>query len=131
VARRPSRSDRGSTRARPKAYHRCRAYLTVTASATRDRDGAGGVVFHREDDGRITATDLETGLARGGDSRAEALAQLADVLALHEGDGVYVLTDDGEAYLDGKLDTQNGVRLDENGGAAANGVGDAGEEQEG
>ena len=40
-------------------------------------------------------------------------------------------TDDGEAYLDGTLDTQNWVRLDENGGAAASGIRDAGEEQEG
>jgi len=35
-----------------------------------------------------------------------------------------------EVHLDGTLDTQNWVRLDENGGAAANGIRDAGEEQE-
>lgn len=52
-----------------------------------DDDGKAGVEFVREDDGSITARDLETGLARGGDSRAEALAQLAEVLALHEGRG--------------------------------------------
>jgi hypothetical protein len=39
------------------------------------------------------------------------------------GNGVYVLTDDGGAYLDGTLDTRNWVRLDEDGGAASNGVG--------
>jgi len=49
----------------------------------------------------------------------------------HLGNGVYVLTEDGEAYLDGTLDTQSWVRPDGNGGAAANGIGDAGEEQEG
>ena len=59
------------------------------ASATDDPDGdrPDGVEFVREDDGSITAHDLETGLARGGDTRAEALAQLAEVLELHEGGG--------------------------------------------
>lgn len=46
-----------------------------------------GVEFVHEDDGSITAIDLETGLARGGGTRAEALAQLAEVLELHEGGG--------------------------------------------
>ena len=70
-------------------------------SATRDHDEAEGVVFHREDDGSITAEDLETGLARGGDTRAEALAQLAEVLALHEGDGEAI--DDPDTFLQGEL----------------------------
>lgn len=30
----------------------------------------------------------------------------------HLGNGVYTITDDGEAYLDGDLDTQNWVRID-------------------
>lgn len=63
------------------------------------------------------------------DKRCRKLAD--EGLLKHLGNGVYILTDDGEAYLDGKLDTQNWVRLDENGGAAMNGVDDAGEEQEG
>ncbi|MFD1635198.1 phage repressor protein [Haloplanus ruber] len=63
------------------------------------------------------------------DKRCRKLAD--EGLLRHLGNGVYVLTDDGEAYLDGTLDTQNWVRLDENGGAAANGIRDAGEEQEG
>ncbi|WP_251327945.1 phage repressor protein [Haloplanus pelagicus] len=63
---------------------------------------------------------------------ARRCRKLADEgLLRHLGNGVYVLTDDGEAYLDGTLDTQNWVRLDENGGAAANGIRDASEEQEG
>jgi Mn-dependent DtxR family transcriptional regulator len=63
---------------------------------------------------------------------ARRCRKLADEgLLRHLGNGVYVLTDEGEAYLDGTLDTQNWVRLDENGGAATSGVGDAGEEQEG
>jgi len=61
--------------------------------------------------------------------RCKKLAE--EGLIRHLGNGVYILTDDGEAYLDGTLDTQNWVRLDENGGAAANGIRDAGEEQEG
>ena len=71
------------------------------ASATRDHDEAEGIVFYREDDGSITAEDLETGLARGGDTRAEALAQLAEVLALHEGDGERI--DDPDAFLRDEL----------------------------
>lgn len=71
------------------------------ASATRDHDETDGVVFTEEDDGSVTATDLETGLARGGDTRAEALAQLAEVLALHEGDGEQI--DDPDAFLQDEL----------------------------
>lgn len=57
------------------------------ASTTREGDDLEGVEFVREDDGSITAKDLQTGVARGGDTRAEALAQLAEVLELHEGGG--------------------------------------------
>lgn len=57
------------------------------ASTTREGDDLESIEFVREDDGSITARDLETGLARGGDTRAEALAQLAEVLELHEGGG--------------------------------------------
>lgn len=64
------------------------------ASATSDPDG---VEFVREEDGTITARDLETGLARGGDTRAEALAQLAEVLELHEGGGEPI--DDPDEFL--------------------------------
>ena len=31
------------------------------------------------------------------------------------GNGVYKITDDGKAYLDGRLDTQNWIRLDDSG----------------
>lgn len=56
--------------------------------ASTSRDGEqGGVEFVREDDGSVTARDLETGLARGGETRAEALAQLAEVLRLEDGEG--------------------------------------------
>lgn len=71
------------------------------ASAIHDRDESEGVVFVYEDDGSVTARDLETGLARGGDSRAAALAQLAEVLELHEGGGEPI--DDPDAFLRGEL----------------------------
>jgi len=54
----------------------------------------GSVEFNHESDGSITARDSETGLARGGDTCAEALSQLAEVLALHQGDGEPVTDDD-------------------------------------
>jgi len=60
--------------------------MTGMASATRD-DRNGGVEFYYESDGTVTAKDLETGLARGEDTRAAALAQLAEVLELHDGGG--------------------------------------------
>lgn len=46
-----------------------------------------GVEFYEEEDGSITALDLETGRARGGETRGEALIQLAEVLILEEGGG--------------------------------------------
>lgn len=52
------------------------------------------MVFEREDDGSIRATDLETRLARGGDIRAQALAQLAEVLELEAGGGEPVTGED-------------------------------------
>jgi len=46
-------------------------------------------------------------------------------LLQHLGNGVYVITDDGEAYLDGRLDTQNWVYLDEDGNPERRGSEDA------
>jgi len=68
---------------------------TAMASATRD-DRDEGVVFEREADGSITARDLETVLARDGDTHAEALSQLAEVLEL-EGGGEPITDDDLDA----------------------------------
>ena len=68
------------------------------ASATRRRDeDLDGIEFIREDDGTITARDLETGLARGGNTRSEALSQLAEVLALEAGEGDSI--EDPNAFL--------------------------------
>lgn len=72
------------------------------ATQTRDDTGEEGVEFVHEEDGSITARDLETGLARGGDTKAEALSQLAEVLTLHEGGGEPI--DDPDAFLREELD---------------------------
>lgn len=64
------------------------------ASATRDDGPEEGVEFIHEDDGSVTAKDLETGVASFGDTRAEALRMLAEALELHEGGGEPVSDDD-------------------------------------
>jgi len=64
--------------------------------ATRTHDDADeeGVEFIHEDDGSITARDKETGVASFGETKAEALAMLAEALTLHDGGGEPV-TDEG------------------------------------
>lgn len=57
-----------------------------------------GVEFVHEDDGRVTARHLETGVASFGDTEAEALRHLADALDSHSGEGEDI--DDPEAYLE-------------------------------
>lgn len=47
-------------------------------------DDPTGVRFVVEDDGRLTAVDVESGVASFGDTKAEALRQLADALDSHE-----------------------------------------------
>ena len=56
-----------------------------------------GVEFVQEDDGRVTARHVESGVASFGDTEAEALRQLADALDSHFGAGEEV--DDPEAWL--------------------------------
>lgn len=67
-----------------------RAYPEIMARTTRDEPAEEGVEFVHEYDGSITAIDLETGIARGGETKAQALRMLSDVLALHAGGGVPV-----------------------------------------
>jgi hypothetical protein len=62
-----------------------------------DVDPPSGVEFIHEDDGRVTARHVESGVASFGDTEVEALRQLADALDSHFGDGENV--DDPEAYL--------------------------------
>lgn len=68
------------------------------ASATRDEPPEEGVEFIHEDDGRITARDLETGVASFGETKAEALQMLAEAFALHEGGGEPVTDEDLEEW---------------------------------
>ena len=56
-----------------------------------------GVEFIREDDGRVTARHVESGVSSFGDTEAEALCELADALESHFGRGEEI--DDPEAYL--------------------------------
>ena len=71
-----------------------------------DRGREEGVEFVHEADGSITARDIETGIASFGETKAEALAMLAEALALHEGEGAPI--DDEEAFL-----REIGIDLDE------------------
>lgn len=68
------------------------------ASATRDDSAEEGVEFIHEDDGRITARDLETGVASFGQNKSEALRMLAEALELHDGGGEPVTEDDLEEW---------------------------------
>lgn len=57
-----------------------------------------GVEFVHEDDGRVTARHIESGVASFGETEAEALRQLADALDSHFGQGEPI--DDPHAYLE-------------------------------
>lgn len=63
-------------------------------SAATDDGREEGVEFVFETDGRVTARDIETGVASYGDTKAEALAMLAEALALHDGGGEPVTSAD-------------------------------------
>jgi len=68
------------------------------ASVTRDDSSEEGVEFIHEEDGRITARDLETGVASFGETKTEALHMLAEALELHEGGGEPVTDEDLETW---------------------------------
>jgi len=68
------------------------------AARTHEDPDEEGVEFIHEDDGSITARDKETGVASFGDSKAEALAMLAEALTLHEGGGEPVTDADLEEW---------------------------------
>lgn len=55
------------------------------AGTTREESPEDGVEFVREENGRVTARDRETGVASYGDTRAEAPRMLAETPELHEG----------------------------------------------
>jgi hypothetical protein len=66
----------------------------MARSEPADEPREEGVEFVHEDDGRITARDIETGGASYGETKAEALAMLAEALELHAGGGEPVDDDD-------------------------------------
>lgn len=76
------------------------------ASATRDASNGEGVEFIHEDDGSITARDIETGVASFGDTKAEALRMLAEAIELHAGGGEPVTGDDLDEW--GLEDSESG-----------------------
>ena len=73
--------------------------------ATTDRpEDAEGVEFIHEEDGSITAVDLETNVASFGETKAEALAMLAEALALHHGEAGEPIEDETAVVEDLGID---------------------------
>ena len=66
-------------------------------ASTSSRDVPDGVEFIYGERGLVTARDIETNIAASGDTKAAALAELADALALHEGGGEPI--EDETAFL--------------------------------
>jgi predicted RNase H-like HicB family nuclease len=64
---------------------------------TTDRRDEGADVRFSYEESLVTAIDVEIGVAASGDSKADALAELADALALHEGGGEEI--EDEDAFL--------------------------------
>lgn len=70
----------------------------MARSARDDSSEREGVEFIHEEDGSITALDLESGVASCGETKAEALQSLAEALTLHEGGGEPVTVEDLEEW---------------------------------
>ena len=66
------------------------------ASSQEHRPVDDGVRYTYEDN-LVTAIDIGSGVAASGHSQAEALGELSDALALHEGDGAPI--EDEDAFL--------------------------------
>ena len=73
------------------------------STTAEDRHGDRGVEFIYEDD-LVTARDRETGVAASGESRAEALAMLAEALELHDNDATEPLGNEDEVLREIGLD---------------------------
>lgn len=69
------------------------------------RDNESGSPTEMKNEGPLHYTDAYIG------RRCKKLAE--EGLVRHLGNAVYLITDDGEAYLDGRLDTQEWRYLDE------------------
>jgi predicted RNase H-like HicB family nuclease len=68
------------------------------STTTDDRREAGVEFTHEDETGLVTARDVETGVASCGETKAEALAMLAEALTLHEGSGEPI--EDEDAFLE-------------------------------
>lgn len=66
-------------------------------ASTSEEGRTEGVEFLHEE-GLVTARDIETGVASSGETKAEALAMLAEALELHAGGGEPV--EDEDAFLE-------------------------------
>jgi hypothetical protein len=64
------------------------------ASSTRDGDGHDGEIRLWREDGWWIATDVETGVTTQGESRAAALENLDDAVALNDGERGRAPTDE-------------------------------------
>ena len=62
-----------------------------------NKEPPADIEFVHEDDGRVTARHVESGVASFGNTEVEALRQLADALDSHFGNGEKI--DDPQAYL--------------------------------
>ena len=62
-------------------------------TTTGRRDEGADVRFSYEEN-LVTAIDVEAGVAASGESKADALAELSDALALHEGGGEEIKNED-------------------------------------
>lgn len=87
----------------------------MVAGSDTGHDLLADIEFVHEDDGRVTARHVESGVASFGDTEAEALRQLADALASHFGDGETI--DNPQAYLadrgiDVEIDDQQPAEYD-------------------
>ena len=62
-------------------------------TTTDHRDEGADIRFSYEEN-LVTAIDVETGVAASGESKADAVSELADALALHEGGGEEIEDED-------------------------------------
>lgn len=65
-------------------------------TTTDHRDEGADIRFSYEEN-LVTAIEVETGIAASGGSKADAVSELADALALHEGGGEEI--EDKDAFL--------------------------------
>jgi len=65
--------------------------------ATTDRRDEGEGVRFSYEENLVTAIDVQTGVTASGESKTDALGELTDALALHDGEGEAI--EDKDAFL--------------------------------